>query len=66
MVKANWLPCFNCIVKAKKGSWITLSEWGFVNGEYKPLCVKTEFVDGERIKEDVFYRLRDGEFIEAA
>lgn len=29
------------------------------------MCVKTEFVDGERIKEDVFYCLIDGEFTEA-
>ena len=56
----------NCIVKAKKGSWITLAEWGFVNGEYKPLCVKTEFVDGDRIKEDVFYALKGGKFVEVA
>ena len=27
-----------------------------------PVCVKTEYVDGERIKEDTFYRLVDGEF----
>ena len=54
------------IVKAKKGSWITLAEWKY-NGEkdrYVPVCVKTEFVDGERIKEDVFYQLVNGEFKE--
>ena len=54
------------LVKAKKGSWITLSEWGMVNDEYAPVCVRTERVDGERIKEDVFYRLENGEFVEAA
>ena len=54
------------IVKAKKGSWITLSEWEYSNDKkrYVPKCVKTEFVDGERIKEDTFYKLVDGEFIE--
>lgn len=52
--------------KAKKGSWITLSEWKGVEGKADviPVCVKTEYVDGERIKEDVFYTLRDGEFQE--
>ena len=53
-------------VKAKKGSWITLSEWEY-NKEKKllvPKCVKTEFVDGERIKEDTWYILADGEFVE--
>lgn len=53
-------------VKAKKGSWITLSEWK--HSEEKnhlvPKCVKTEFVDGERIKEDTWYTLIDGEFVE--
>ena len=55
------------IVKAKKGSWITLSEWEYSEEKerYVPVCVKTEFVDGERIKEDTFYKLANGEFVEA-
>ena len=54
------------IVKAKKGSWITLSEWKYDNKKNRcvPVCVKTEFVDGERIKENVFYKLVNGEFVE--
>ena len=54
------------IAKAKKGSWITLSEWAYDYDKcrYVPICVKTEFVDGERIKEDVFYKLENGEFVE--
>ena len=54
----------NSRAKAKKGSWITLSEWRY-SGEKEqniPVCVKTEYVDGERIKEDTWYRLVDGEF----
>ena len=52
-------------VKAKKGSWITLSEWGNNDeGEYVPKCVRTMQVDGETIKEDTFYRLKNGEFVE--
>ena len=53
-------------VKAKRGSWITLSEWKYDNKKenYIPICVKTEYVDGERIKADVFYVLKDGEFQE--
>ena len=52
--------------KAKKGSWITLAEWEWdkEKGSYVPVYVKTEQVDGERIKEDVFYTLKDGEFQE--
>ena len=54
-----------CCASAKIGSWITLSEWGEdASGEYKPLCVKTEYVDGERIKENTLYKLENGEFVE--
>ena len=53
-------------VKARKGSWITLSEWKYSEEKKRvvPLCVKTEYVDGERIKSDTFYRLVKGEFKE--
>ena len=56
----------NSMAKAKKGSWITLSEWKYSEGKKRniPVCVKTEYVDGERIKEDTWYRLVDGEFQE--
>jgi hypothetical protein len=56
----------NSIVKAKKGSWITLSEWEYSEEKKRviPLCVKTEYVDGERIKADTFYLLVKGEFKE--
>ena len=61
----------NSIAKAKIGSWITLAEWERTdstdekgNRIWKPKCVKTEYVDGERIKEDTFYKLVDGEFKE--
>ena len=57
----------NSLVKAKKGSWITLAEWEYSvkEGASIPVCVKTAFVDGEQIKEDTFYRLENGEFVEA-
>ena len=51
-------------VKAKVGSWFTLSEWDTVDGVYKPICVKTAYVDGETIKADTWYRLKGGEFVE--
>ena len=56
----------NSEAKAKKGSWITLTEWCIDNfcGIMKPKCVKTEYVDGKRIKEDTWYKLFDGEFVE--
>ena len=62
---------YNSIARAKIGSWITLAEWvkaGITDEKgnciWKPKCVKTEYVDGERIKEDTFYKLVNGEFKE--
>ena len=52
--------------KGKKGSWITLAEWAKdeEKGRYVPICVKTERVDGEKIKENTYYTLKNGEFVE--
>ena len=48
----------------KIGSWLTLAEWGVQDAEWGPVCVKTERIDGERIKADTFYMLTNGEFTE--
>ena len=55
-------------VNAKAGSWITLAEWEYFEAKngYVPKCVKTEYVDGERIKADTWYKLIDGEFTEVS
>ena len=55
---------FNNTAKAKKGCWIVLAEWKNINAEWTPVCVKTVQIDGEKIKEDVFYRLENGKFLE--
>jgi hypothetical protein len=50
----------NCKVKANRGSFVTLSERlssGF-------LISKTEFVDGNKIKDNTWYELNNGEFVE--
>ena len=54
------------VAKAKKGSWITLSEWEYNDKEkaYIPVCVKTRKVDGKKIKENVLYKLENGKFVE--
>lgn len=54
------------IAKGKVGSWITLSEWRWNDEEqaYIPICVKTEKIDGVKIKSDTFYKLQNGEFVE--
>nr|DAG23155.1 MAG TPA: hypothetical protein [Caudoviricetes sp.] len=56
----------NSAVRAKKGSWITLSEWRYSEEKKRivPICVKTEYVDGEKIKEDTWYKLDNGNFVE--
>ena len=52
--------------KAKVGSWITLTEWERNDDKKRrvPLCVKTEYVDGNNIKADTWYQLQNGEFVE--
>ena len=54
------------VAKAKIGSWITLAEWKRDDrkGCLVPVCVKTERVDGTRIKPDTWYTLKNGEFVE--
>lgn len=54
------------IAKAKVGSWITLAEWEWNDEKNRniPVCVKTEYVDGENIKADTWYQLKNGEFVE--
>ena len=54
------------VVKASIGCWITLAEWKYDRAKqrYVPVCVKTEYVDGEKIKADTPYMLENGEFVE--
>ena len=56
----------NSRAKAKVGSWITLAEWEWNDekNRYVPVCVKTEYVDGENIKADTWYKLKNEKFIE--
>ena len=56
----------NSIAKAKAGSWITLAEWKWSDEKNHnvPVCVKTEYVDGENIKADTWYQLKNGKFVE--
>ena len=55
-------------VKARIGSWVTLSEWEYSDEKerFVPIYVKTEFVDGVKIKPDTWYKLVAGEFREVA
>ena len=54
-----------CKAKAGRNSILCLSEWAWnENDEYVPVQVKTAIVDGETIKPDTWYTLKDGEFVE--
>ena len=52
--------------KAKVGSWITLAEWEWSDEKERhvPVCVKTEYVDGENIKANTWYQLKNRKFVE--
>ena len=49
-------------VSGKTGCWIVAAER---DNDYHILAVRAAMVDGECIKPDVFYKLVDGEFVEA-
>ena len=51
--------------KGAPGCWIVCAEWENKNEGWHIKCVKAAAVDGERIKADTLYMLKDGEFVEA-
>jgi len=52
------------IIKGKKGCWITLAEYTWQGDKHVCICVKSTQIDGETIKEDTWYKLENGEFVE--
>ena len=53
----------NSAASASLGSWIVLAEYDDNN---EPICVKAAQIDGEKLKPNVFYQLKGGEFVEAS
>ena len=51
-------------VKGGKNSVLVLTEWDIVGGECKPVTVSAVVVDGEAIKADTWYTLKDGLLVE--
>ena len=49
------------MASASLGSWIVLAEYDDQNN---PLCVRAAQIDGEKLLPNVFYTLRNGEFVE--
>ena len=52
-------------VRGKIGCYIAAAEWDISDGERKLIDFRAVKVDGVRIKEDVYYKLVNGEFVEA-
>ena len=51
--------------KGALGCWIVCAEWENKNKGWHIKCVKAAAVDGENIKADTWYMLKDGEFVGA-
>lgn len=72
-VQSSGNNCFICCsglrskAKAEVGSWITMSEYKLSEDRhnYDLACIKTEYIDGCRIKANTWYKLVGGEFVEA-
>ena len=56
---------YNSKAKGSLGCFIVLAEYKKLGGEYHIVDVKSARVDGEKIKPDTFYKLINGEFVEA-
>jgi hypothetical protein len=57
-----------CKVKAKKGSWITLTEYRYNRNDHAwyATYVRTGYIDNIHIKENTWYTLREGIFVETS
>lgn len=54
---------YDSVAKGSVGTWLTLAEYDY--GGINLLCVKSERIDGEKIKANTWYMLDKGEFREA-
>ena len=62
-IAVSWGKCGKA--KGVKGAHIVLAEWGDWNGKKYPFIgAKMAVVDGENIKEDTYYTLKNGELVE--
>ena len=56
---------YNSKAKGSLGCFIVLTECKNLGREYHIVDVKSAKVDGKKIKPDTFYKLINGEFVEA-
>jgi hypothetical protein len=54
----------DCKAKGKIGAWLVLTEGDYNKGKFFIKDLKSVIVDGDQIKEDTFYSLMAGEFVE--
>ena len=56
---------YEAVISYNNG-WCCSAEWEYDNeiGKSIPVHVKTRKVDGKHIKEDTYYKLEDGKFVE--
>lgn len=68
-----WLDEGTAKEQAMESEWVEIGDKHYCpdcyefddNSEkYVPVCVKTEYVDGENIKADTLYQLKNGKFVE--
>jgi len=62
--KDSVIAAFNSKAKGGLGTLIALANRKFVGSEYKITDFKAAIVDGETIKADTWYKLKNGEFVE--
>ena len=52
-------------VKAAVGNWIAIAEWKVKDSHLAPVGIVVAKVDGEKIKADMWYKLENGQLVEA-
>ena len=52
-------------VKAAVGNWIAIAEWKVKDSHFAPVGIVAAKVDGEKIKADTWYKLENGQLVEA-
>ena len=52
-------------VKAALGNWIAIAEWKMKDSHFVPVGIVAAKVDGETIKADTWYKLENGQLVEA-
>ena len=50
--------------KGKIGCWFCRSEWQRSDDAWKPLHVEAFYIDGQKVKEDTWYMLKDKKLTE--